>query len=1020
MMLHLGSRTLPVLREVDVAVIGGSLTGVAAALRLQRAGYRSMVIEPRTYLGREITATLRPWVTLPAAGDLWRSLLECMEIEQTAGEIPLPMDALKRALEDLLLAHDIGLLYASLPVALQRGATGIEGVVIGNKSGRQVIAASTVLDATETALVARLAGGHFEVLPHTARYSRTLEFDRVGPLEVSTLPIPPQLGVVGNSVTIFPGYRGDQHVFVSFELDLPAEVGPAGYMRREIQARDISMSLAAALISEVPAFGESTLGFASFELSGPQTGRLEGPADDPFTGPLRGLWCLNEAARVTDPTVFRDPVRAAQLGEEVAAIIAPRVASGGVAEAMPASKESVGTSSFELRELESPQAGRPYVRVSVPEMEIPILREAGVLVVGGGASGAVAAATAAHEGVSTVLLEMNPGLGGTGTIGGVHSYWYGRHLGFSAGVEALADEVHRTLRHTKATWNIEAKMYALLREAGRAGVDVFWEAIAHGTVLEGNRVRGVVAATRWGPVAVLAEVVIDATGDGDVAAFAGAEFVYGAERDHSTMWASLGQYTTPGRTRNNFTSAVQISNVVDYTRAILAGRRRGSEVHDHGVYLAPRESRHILADVVLTHTDQLVMRHWPDVVNIHYSNHDVKGPSTSPWVRMGLIPPNLEIEIPYRALIPRGLEGLIIAGKAISATHDALAAIRMQADMENLGGVAALAAVQSVREGVRPRAIEVAALQRRLVGTGLLTPEHLAGPTEPPVYSDDDLRALVDALDGARPLYAYSDMEMGEIFTGRIPFVDICTAGDRIVPYLEVALNLETALVGAEGLRRIHLAQALAFHGSAAAVPVLIEEIDRCLQGETLPVRDNQIRHANYPPDQGAMPDVVYLLYSLGMACDARALPVFARVVDLIAATEEDVRDRRSGTFYYVEAVCWGMERLADPAAIPILRRLHAVPSLRDQVSHASFQADYFQEREAFLEVCIARAQANCGDDEGLRTLIAYLDDARGLLAESAHAHLVAFTGQDFGKDAAAWTAGALWSQTEPRGTIAV
>jgi len=1013
MTLRLGSQTLPVLREVDVALIGGSFAGVAAALRLQRDGYRSMVIEPRTYLGREITATLRPWATLAAAGDLGRALLERMGIERRDGEIPLPIDALKRALEDLLLAHDVDLLYASLPVALRRGATGIEGVVIGNKSGRQVIAASTVVDATETALVARLAGGRFGTLPTTARYSRTLEFDRVGPLQVSTLPISPQLGIAGNSVTIRHGYRGHQHVFVSFELDLPAAVGPAAYMRREIQARDISMSLAAFLISQVSAFGESVLGFASFELSGPQTGRLEGPAEDPFIGPLRGLWCLNEAARVAEPAAFRDPVLAAQIGEGVVAAIATRVVGGGAPEPMPRPEPGVDVS-FELRELESPQAGRPYARVSVPEMEVPILREADVLVVGGGASGAVAAAAAAHEGVSTVLLEMNPGLGGTGTIGGVHSYWYGRHVGFSAGVEALTDEVHRTLRHTKATWNIEAKMYALLRDAMRAGVDVLWDAIAHGTVMGGNRVRGVVAATRWGPVAVLAEVVIDATGDGDLAAFAGAEFVYGAERDHSTMWYSLAQFTTPGRTRNNFTSGVQISNVVDYTRAILAGRRRGSEVHDHGVYLAPRESRHILAEVILTHTDQLVMRHWPDVVNIHYSNHDVKGPSTSPWVRMGLIPPNLEIEIPYRALIPRGLEGLIIAGKAISATHDALPAIRMQADMENLGGVAALAAVQSVRERVRPRAIDVAALQHRLMGKGLLAEEHLTGPTDPPIYSDDDLRAMVAALDGARPLYAYSDMEMGEIFTGRIPLVDICTAGDRIVPYLEAAL------VGAEGLRRIHLAQALAFYGSSAAVPVLIEEIWRCLQGERLPVRDNQIRHANYPPDQGAMSDVVYLLYSLGMANDARSLSVFARVVDLIAATEEDVSDRRSGTFYYVEAVCWGMEQLADPAAIPILCRLHAVPSLRDQISHAGFQADYFQERQAFLELCIARARARCGDDEGLPTLIAYLDDARGLLAESAHAHLVALTSKDCGKDVAAWTAGVRGLHAEPCAIIAL
>ncbi|WP_425283883.1 FAD-dependent oxidoreductase [Lihuaxuella thermophila] len=52
---------------------------------------------------------------------------------------------------------------------------------------------------------------------------------------------------------------------------------------------------------------------------------------------------------------------------------------------------------------------------------------------------------------------------------------------------------------------------------------------------------------------------------------------------------------------------------------------------------------------------------------------------------MGCIPPNLLIEIPYRMLLPKGLDGILVIGKAISATHDALPAIRMQADLENLG-----------------------------------------------------------------------------------------------------------------------------------------------------------------------------------------------------------------------------------------------------------------------------------------------------------------------------------------------
>ena len=130
-----------------------------------------------------------------------------------------------------------------------------------------------------------------------------------------------------------------------------------------------------------------------------------------------------------------------------------------------------------------------------------------------------------------------------------------------------------------------------------------------------------------------------------------------------------------------------------------------------------------MGDVVLTLTDQLTHRCWPDVVNIHFSNHDIKGHSGSDWLRLGLIPPNLEVEIPYRSLLPRELEHSLVVGKAISVTHDALPAIRMQSDLENLGGVAGLAAAKAVREGIAPRYINVTDLQRALMDVGLLSEE---------------------------------------------------------------------------------------------------------------------------------------------------------------------------------------------------------------------------------------------------------------------------------------------------------
>ncbi len=1040
----------------------GGFAGIAAALEYARSGYRVVVVEPRTYLGREATATLRPWALLPkdgGAGHLWEQLATSLGMSEQSmalgevrlKEVPLKMDTLKLCLEEMLSTAGIELIYASQPAGLCSGEDGVEALIIGNKSGRQAITAPLIVDASEAASVARFAGATFlSAAPSHVRYNRTLEFDGVGPLDKQSLPVPRHLGLANDKVVLHRGYRGEEHLLVECELELPFEDGPEGYMRREVAARLARMRLAEYLLSEVPAFAGSVLATTSYELHGPQTGvmggsvpdwargaeviklTLEGANPQPellcFAGPCPGLWCLNEAARLEEDQsrLLRDPVTAAQIGEAFAKACIKWMTDDG---RRTTNDEPLNTNyrrassvvpplstALRVSEPDSPQRGRDYPQYAVEPEQITVLdvERANVLVVGGGTSGA----TAAREGLRVALLEMNPGLGGTGTLGGVDSYWYGRHVGFAARVSRLTEEVQRCLRYTRPKWSVEAKMYALLREAEGAGVRTIFNAITIGAITEENRVRGVVVATRWGLFAVLADVVIDATGDGDVAAFAGADYVYGSERDHTVMWYSLAQFVTPGRTRNNSTSMADVSNIEDYTRAILAGRRRGNGCYDHGVYLAPRETRHILGDVVMTHTDQLLRRRWTDVVNIHYSNHDVKGPSDSPWVRMGLIPPNLEIEIPFRMLLPKGLEGIIVAGKAISATHAALPAIRMQADMENLGGVAGLAAAQAVQTGKLPRDISIADLQHRLVKEGLLPPDvtsrsvgvqpalttrHLDATSsalkpEPGQRTEAELQSLVASLSGDKPLYAYSDMEMGEIFDESIPMVQVCTAGPAIVPVLEQELGSAT------GRRRLLLAQALAMYRSSAAAPVLIEEIERAMSGEKLPARDSQIRHAGFPPDQGAMPDVVYLLYSLGMCRDARSIPVWTKVADLLEATEEDICDRHKGTFYYVDAVCFGAEELGDPAAVPSLEKLHSYPALRGQAALSGVQPDFFKERQALLELAITRALARCGSPKGVAVLIGYLNDVRALLAEQAHSALIAATGRDFGKNGARWT----------------
>jgi len=1042
--------SLPVLRSAEVVIAGGSLAGVAAALELARVHREVLLVEPRTCLGREITATLRPW--LPRSAPLPALLEACTGVQNpyqypnpnirpgalppitytpTGDEIALKLDKVKLTLEDLLLGAGVGLLYASYPVGLCLEGGTLCGLIIGNKSGRQVLTCKMLLDATETSVTARLAGAAFEAPPSSeVIFCRTIEFEGVQPLTDTTLQVPEELGLVGSRVTLHRGYRGTSHVLVECAFNLRVqEYGPAEVMRREIEARKRTFALVSHLVAKVPAFDKAFLAATSYELAGPHTSRLAGPEPSwagglgsvevaalggpvplaALAGPVKGLWCLG-AARLTDSQAarLRDPLAAVAVGEAFARAAAGRwdaMSSLGAAAPVGARVAPAPAGALEVREPESPQRGRRYPLRPVAPTAVPVVRNVDVLVVGGGTSGATAAAATAREGVKTLVLEMNPGLGGTGTIAGVDSYWFGRRVGFAARVTEKVKEVHDSIHYATEKgntprWNIEAKMFALLREAEQAGAEVLFNTIITGTIVEGSQVRGVTAATRYGPCAVLSKVVIDATGDGDVAFFAGAESVYCSAMDHFGMWCNFAQLNTPGRNWNHFTSSVDTGNIEDATRKILAGRRRGNNCHDHGIYLAARESRHILGDALVTMTDLYRDRRWPDVINLHYSNSDMKGKTTSQWFLVGLIAPHFEAEIPYRALLPKGLENILIVGKAFSTTHDALAGIRQQADLENLGGVAALAAAKAVKEGRTPRRIDVAELQQRLVQEGILPKEVLTRKLKPCRYTDAELKALVAAMIGDKPLLAYQKMEMFEVFRGKIPFIEVCTAGPRVVPMLEAAL--ETA----RGEARVVLAKALALYGSQTAVPVLLSEIDKALTGlPKVPARTNDVNHAGFPPDMGAVPDVLYLVYALGMIGDRRALPVWRRIAEILDPREEDFRHRFQNTFCYVDSICFGAERLGDPEAIPILEKLHAYPTLREQVARKGFQPDYFKERQAMCELSIGKALSRCGSAKGYALVIAYLEDNRAALAEQAHSHLVRVTGRDYGKDAGLWRA---------------
>ncbi len=130
-----------------------------------------------------------------------------------------------------------------------------------------------------------------------------------------------------------------------------------------------------------------------------------------------------------------------------------------------------------------------------------------------------------------------------------------------------------------------------------------------------------------------------------------------------------------------------------------------------------RESRRIVGEYTLTRDDVLSGRSFPDAVARSAYPIDIHNPSGSGTTTHRL-PAGASYEIPYRCLVPRTVDGLLVAGRCISTTHEALASTRLTPTVMTLGQAAGTAAAMAAAGGIEPRAIDVAALRARMAAEG--------------------------------------------------------------------------------------------------------------------------------------------------------------------------------------------------------------------------------------------------------------------------------------------------------------
>ena len=564
-----------------------------------------------------------------------------------------------------------------------------------------------------------------------------------------------------------------------------------------------------------------------------------------------------------------------------------------------------------------PSSGQRAARI---EVEPPRAEAFDVGVVGLGTGGVLAALAAAREGSRVGAMELLPVVGGVGTAGGIHLYYFGVEGGLQREIDQRVSASMPLFgtRKNVAGFHPMAKSLVVESMLIDAGVRVFTETTL-GPVSLGpdQRISSALGFSPRGPINIRASAWVDSSGDGDLAAGAGVSFETSARSDGQASAFSQGSGRFRWRDGElflrilNFDAGfVDSTDSWDLTRARLRGlehyRRDEFTDEERPTYIAPligvRQSRHIRTLYQVTLADLAVRRRFADAVGYtacHFDSHAIdfefESEEAAFWIwgcrnwrlRTGC-------EIPYRALVPMGVTNLLLGCRAVGATPDAHQSFRMQRDMQRIGEAAGISAAFASRFDCWTADVPYEWLRKKLEETGALkagenTHSGFGYHVEEDAFSEPG-GSVTDLIEKTREGFG-------------LHMYLLTLAGESAVPLLRPLLGDPGASWRA--------AVVLAMLGDEAAEPRLIEA-----------VRD---RETGYAPDdprhpkrcQRLAPNWIAALVFLRRCATKNTLDILEK----LAGDSELLHNARTATALLCAALA---DRLGDrrPNALRVLRML--------------------------------------------------------------------------------------------------
>ncbi|MCH2176625.1 MAG: FAD-dependent oxidoreductase [Lentisphaeria bacterium] len=429
------------------------------------------------------------------------------------------------------------------------------------------------------------------------------------------------------------------------------------------------------------------------------------------------------------------------------------------------------------------------IQVQLPN-QVPLIAEADVVVIGGGPGGISAAVGAAREGASVLLVEHYGFLGGMATAGEVNPFMPNHHNGESLDTGIFEEWLARIKEYNPGghgrIFDPNAARLAAEDLCLEAGVKILYHhRIAH-VEKEGNNISHAVLHSKSGLSAVKGKVFIDSTGDGDLAAAAGAPFEMGGEntdyvqpmtlcfklklhmdrldtdyRDAEHAFRSeferiqevFQKAKMDGLTQNPRENVLMFSahdpDVVHFntTRVVKKSSINGQELSDAeqegrqqlrdlikilradvpcfkyaSLYsIAPqigiRESRRISGHQYLTRDDYANGVTFPDAIARVTYPIDIHNPDGT-GTEITHLPKGAWYEVPYKCIVPKEIDNLLIGSRCISVDHAVHSSMRVMPPVCSIGQAAGTAAAIVVKNGITCLELDGVALNAKLKSIG--------------------------------------------------------------------------------------------------------------------------------------------------------------------------------------------------------------------------------------------------------------------------------------------------------------